>query len=102
MLARSVKPREQQLARPEAHHVMRVDYQRFTDTRITSLPFTLFFDGEDPTPRRQVVEMLFLLPRLYNSTILTAYIYRCRHGAQYNCSSNYHGERRRGENHRCA
>ena len=41
-----VKPREQQLARPEAHHAMRVDHQRFTGTRITPLPFALFFDGE--------------------------------------------------------
>jgi len=43
-----VKPREQQLAHPEAHHAMRVDYQCFTGTRITPAPFALFLDGEYP------------------------------------------------------
>src|SRR6516165_11479271 len=47
-VVRSIKPREQQLARPKVHHAMRLDYQCFTGTRITSLPFALFFDGEDP------------------------------------------------------
>ena len=47
-VVRAIKPREQQLTRPEAHHAMRVDYQRFSGTRITPLPLALFFDDEDP------------------------------------------------------
>jgi len=43
--ARLVKPREQQLAHPEAHHAMRVYYQRFTGTRVTPLPCALSLDG---------------------------------------------------------
>ena len=34
---RPVKPRKKQLALPETHHAMRVDYQRFTGTWITSI-----------------------------------------------------------------
>jgi len=47
-VVRTIKPREQQLACPKVHHAIRFDYQRFTGTRDTPLPFALFFNGEDP------------------------------------------------------
>jgi len=54
-----VKPREQQLAHPEAHHAMRVDYQCFTGTWITPAPFALFLDAERAIPRASVVATSF-------------------------------------------
>ena len=50
--SRPVKPCQQQLAHPKAHHAVRVDYHRFAGTRITPLPSTLLLG---PTPFRLTV-----------------------------------------------